>query len=149
MKSVTIGLLIFLLCGCGFQKPVVHDPILWSTREVTKAKVFEQLEAALRAEGLPISRADAAAGVIVTDSFDVLPEYCDCGKNLVGQEYPGERRGVMKITIRQGDSTTVKFDFTTRLQILGNNKILICDSHGVLEAKLLSSLRQESKGEPR
>jgi hypothetical protein len=149
MKSLTLALLIFLLCGCGFQKPAVHDPVLWSTREATKAKVFEQLEAALRAEGLPISRVDAAAGVIVTDSFDVLPEYCDCGKNLVGQEYPGERRGVMKITIRQGDSTTVKFDFTTRLLILANNKTLICDSHGVLEDKLLSTLRQKPEREPR
>ena len=131
-----------LLLGCGFRKPAAHEPVLWGTRAATKAEVFQRLEAAMKAEGLPIAKADRGSGTIVTDSFDVLPEYCDCGLNLLGEEYPGQRRGVMTVKVSQGDSTTVKFEFQTRLTILANQKILLCGSKGVLEQKLLGSLER-------
>ncbi|MFH2055584.1 MAG: hypothetical protein ABIJ61_06485 [bacterium] len=142
-------MLLLFVAGCTIQKPMAHDPVLWSSRELSQAEIFERLEQAVREEGLPIHKANAGDGLIVTDSFDVLTDYCDCGKNLLGADYVGERRGVLRITVKQGDSTTVKFDFTTRLKILANGKFLICDSFGVLEDKLLVQAGLKPKAKTR
>jgi hypothetical protein len=143
MRLPVVVLLLLCLAGCGFRQPLSHEPVIWSTQKAGKAEIVRQLEQAMIREGIPIQRADPAVGTIVSDSFDVLPEYCDCGKNLLGQDFPGERRGVMKVRVTANDSTKVKFDFTTKLKILANQKIVICPSYGVLEQKLIEQVRPE------
>lgn len=97
----------------------------------------------MEAEKIRIAIKDVGKGVIVTDSFNVLPEYCDCGKNFLGAEYPGQRRGVMRVNVSDGRKITVTFDFKTKLRITANNRLLVCTSHGVLENKLLTALEKE------
>ncbi len=104
---------------------------------------MDKLAGLLTTEKIGVASIDVRAGAIVTDSFDVLPEYCDCGKNLLGAEYPGQRRGVMRVNVSDGRKITVTIDFKTRLRIRANNRLLVCTSRGVLENKLLAALEKE------
>lgn len=148
MNVRLVALLILILAGgCGFQRPLEQNDIIWSSPDITRSQVFERLENAAREEGLPLRQVEPGRGLIVTDSFDVLTSYCDCGRNLLGSEYIGERRGVMKIRVTQGDSTTVRFEFITRLKITANGKFVICGSLGVLEERLLVAAGLKAKAE--
>lgn len=104
---------------------------------------MQKLETILSNEHIPVLRIDRQAGTILTDSFSILPEYCDCGKNFFGAEYPGTRRGQMAISVQDANRTTVKFKFGTLLNITANNKQVICTSFGILEDKILDQLDTE------
>ncbi len=144
MRLTMLVMITLLLVGCGFHKPATHEPVVYSYRSLSQEQAVTKLVAAMKAEGIPIKSDDPEKGLIVSDSFDVNEEWCDCGKNLLGEEYLGTRRGVMKVDVRRNRETTVTFDFKTRLTILANDKQLICGSLGVLEKEILSHLKSDA-----
>jgi hypothetical protein len=143
MRLTILVMITLLLLGCGYRKPATHEPVMHSYQNLSLEQAVTRLAAAMKAEGIPIKSEDPEKGRIVSDSFDVNEEWCDCGKNLLGEEYLGTRRGVMKVSVRRSRETTVTFDFKTRLTILANDKQLICGSLGVLEKKILSHVKTD------
>jgi hypothetical protein len=129
--------------GCAVRVPTMRPSVTHTYDLRERRQIFDGLAALLEADQIRIAFKDVGKGVIVTDSFDVLPEYCDCGKNLLGAEYPGRRRGVMRVNVSDGRNITVTIDLKTRLRIKANNKMLVCTSFGVLENKLLRALEKE------
>lgn len=89
---------------------------------------------------IPVLRSDLQHGTIVSDSFEVQPEYCDCGMNFFGAQYPGRRRGQMRIAISGDREISVKFEFATLLTIRANNRQVKCTSFGILEGEILTDL---------
>lgn len=132
-----------LFGGCAVPVQTTRPPVTHTYELRERRQIFDGFAALLTAERIRIATKDIGKGIIVTDSFDVLPEYCDCGKNLLGAEYPGERRGVMRVKVSGGRIITVTIDFKTRLRITANNKQLVCTSRGVLENKLLAALEKD------
>lgn len=143
MRLTMLVVIALLFVGCGYRKPATHESVMHSYQSLSREQAVTKLVAAMKAEGIPIKSEDPEKGRIVSDSFEVNEEWCDCGKNLLGEEYPGTRRGVMKVSVRRDRETTVTFDFKTRLTILANDKQFICGSLGVLEKKILSHLQKE------
>jgi hypothetical protein len=141
MRLTILVVITLLLVGCGYRKPATHEPVMHTYQNLSLEQAVTRVAAAMKAEGIPIKSEDPEKGRIVSDSFDVNEDWCDCGKNLLGEEYPGTRRGVMKVNFRRSRETTVTFDFKTRLTILANDKQLICGSLGVLENKILSHVK--------
>jgi hypothetical protein len=143
MRCFTLLLASLLLGGCAVRVPTMRPPVTRTYELRESRQIIDGLGALLTAERIVIATKSIGKGVIVTDSFDVLPEYCDCGKNFLGAEYPGQRRGVMRVNVSNGRQITVTFDFKTRLRITANNRLLVCTSRGVLENKLLAALEKE------
>jgi hypothetical protein len=143
MRCLALLLVSLLVAGCAVRVPTMRPPVTHTYELRERRQVIDGLVALLEAEKIRIAIKDVGKGVIVTDSFNVLPEYCDCGKNFLGAEYPGQRRGVMRVNVSDGRKITVTFDFKTKLRITANNRLLVCTSHGVLENKLLTALEKE------
>ncbi|TFH62174.1 MAG: hypothetical protein E4G91_07735 [Candidatus Zixiibacteriota bacterium] len=146
MRYVTLILSILTVVGCVVPVQTTRPPITHTYELRERRQIIDELSALLVAEQIGIATKDIGKGIIVTDSFDVLPEYCDCGKNLLGAEYPGQRRGVMRVNVSDGRMITVTIYFKTRLRITANNRLLLCTSRGVLENKLLTALEKELGG---
>ncbi len=108
--------------------------------QTSRGKLLDDLKSILDSAKIPLLRIDRTAGVIVSDSFEVRPEYCDCGKNFFGAEYPGTRRGQLVIEVSAQDDAVVSFRFWTLLNIKANNKQVHCTSFGILEAEIISQL---------
>lgn len=100
------------------------------------------LKKILESENIPISSTDLQRGTIVSDSFEVLPEYCDCGMNFFGAQYPGTRRGKMRILVSGSAATRIKFEFATLLTITANNRQVKCTSFGLLEERILTGVEK-------
>lgn len=143
MRSFALLLASLMFAGCAVPVQTVLPPVTHTIELRERRLVFEGFVALLAAERIGIATKDLGKGIIVTDSFDVLPEYCDCGKNLLGAEYPGERHGVARIKIGDGRTITVMIDLKTQLHITANNKHLVCASRRVFENKLLAALEKE------
>jgi hypothetical protein len=143
MRCLALLLVSLLLGGCAVRVPTMRPPVTRTYELRESRQIIDGLAALLTAERIGIASKNVGKGVIVTDSFDVLPEYCDCGKNFLGAEYPGQRRGVMRVNVSDGRKITVTIDFKTRLRIRANNRLLVCTSRGVLENKLLAALEKE------
>ncbi len=143
MRYVVLILSVLMVGGCAVQVQTMRPPVTRTYELRERRQIFDGLAALLVAERIGIATKDVGKGIIVTDSFDVLPEYCDCGKNLLGAEYPGQRRGVMSLKVSDGRKITITIDFKTRLRIRTNNRRLVCTSRGVLENKLLAALEKE------
>lgn len=143
MRWVCVSLLMLTLIACTVRKPTSREPVMAAYSQVETAQIMSALESSLKEEHIPIHKFDRTGGIIVTDSFAVLPEDCDCGKNFFGAEYPGTRRGQMTITIQGGTQKTVKFKFGTLLNITANGKQIRCTSFGTLEEKILKLLEAE------
>jgi hypothetical protein len=143
MRCFALLLASLLLGGCAVRVPTMRPPVTRTYELRESRQIIDGLAALLTAERIGIATKNISKGVIVTDSFDVLSEYCDCGKNFLGAEYPGQRRGVMRINVSDGRKITVTIDFKTRLLIKTNNKMMVCTSYGVLENKLLTALEKE------
>ena len=143
MRCFAILLASLLLGGCAVRVPTMRPPVTRTYELRESRQIIDGLAALLTTERIVIVTKNIGKGVIVTDSFDVLPEYCDCGKNFLGAEYPGQRRGVMRVNVSNGRQITVTFDFKTRLRITANNRLLVCTSRGVLENKLLAALEKD------
>lgn len=143
MRYVALISGVFIVAGCAVQAPIVRPPVTRTYELRERQQIINGFAALLATERIGIANKDIGNGIIVTDSFDVLPSYCDCGKNLLGAEYPGERRGVMRVKVSAGWKITVAIDLKTRLRITANKKELICTSRGVLENKLLAALEKE------
>jgi hypothetical protein len=114
-----------------------------SYHNVERKSLMDRMVRILANEKISIKSEDLRNGLISTDSFDVTPDLCDCGKNILGAEYPGQRRGVIFIKINDRKETVVTVDLKTRLRIRANNKIVLCASRGVFEEKLLTALEKE------
>ncbi len=121
----------------------MRPPIIRSYDHGERRSVINRLEKILAAEQIGIKSENRQNGLIVTDSLDLTPELCDCGKNMIGAEYPGHRRGVLTIKVSAGTKPVVSMDLKARLRISANNIIVQCASRGVLEEKLLTALEQE------
>jgi len=143
MRCFALLLASLLFGGCAVRVPTMRPPITRTYELRERRQIIDGLAAQLEAEQIRIAIKDVGKGIIVTDSFDVLPEYCDCGKNLLGAEYPGQRRGVMRVNVSDGRKITISIDFRTRLRIKANNRLLVCTSRGVLENKLLAALEKD------
>ena len=143
MQSFVLLLAMLVFAGCAVPVQTTRPPVTHTYELRERLKIIDGLAALLTAEKIGIAVKDISKGIIVTDSFDVLPGYCDCGKNLLGAEYPGVRRGVMRAKVGEGRTITVTIDFKTRLFITANNKQLVCTSRGVLENKLLAALEKD------
>lgn len=137
MRSAVVIAAALLLASCGYRKPVEHEQVMATYQSLSRQAAVTRLTEAMVAEGIPIRSANVDRGAIISDSFEVAVDYCDCGKNLLGSDYVGTRRGVMKVNVRQNHGTTVTFEFDTELTIRANGKRLICPSLGVLERKIL------------
>ncbi len=146
MRYVALILSVLMVGGCAVRVPTMHPPVTHTYEFRERRQVIDGLVALLEAEKISIAIRDVGKGIIVTDSFDVLPEYCDCGKNFLGAEYPGQRRGVMRVNISDGRKIMVTIDFKTKLLITANKRLLVCTSRGVLENKLLTALEKELGG---
>lgn len=140
MRWVCVSLLLLLVLGCTVRKPLTRDPVMATYRQTSQAKLIDALKSILDSAKIPLLRTDYAAGKIVSDSFEVLPEYCDCGKNFFGAEYPGTRRGQMVIEVSAQRDAAVSFRLGTLLNIKANNKQVHCTSFGILEEKIISQL---------
>ena len=143
MRCLALLLMSLLLGGCAVRAPIVRPPVTHTYELRERRQIIEGFAEQLTAEGIKITTKDIGKGIIVTDSFDVTPEYCDCGKNLLGAEYPGQRRGIMRVNVSNGRKITITIDFKTRLRITANNKTVVCTSYGILENKLLTNLGKE------
>jgi len=142
MRWIMASLLIVLASACTVRKPMERAPILAVYPHTSAAQVVGVLKSILAEEQIPVSARPTDGATIVTDSFEVLPEYCDCGKNFFGAEYPGIRRGQMKFTVTDGGTARVKIEFATLLTVTANNKQVHCTSFGILEDKLLKRLEE-------
>lgn len=118
----------------------MREPIVAEYRLDNRGKVVAAMAHILETEKIPIARTDISGGIIVTDSFEVEPEYCDCGMNFFGAQYPGTRRGKMRIVVSGNAETRIKFEFGTLLAITANKRQVKCTSFGVLEERLLTQL---------
>jgi hypothetical protein len=136
--------MVLLLLSCGYRKPAENEPVMRTYQSLGRVEVTRILAEAMTVEGIPVKTRDVDQGVIVSDSFDVGTEYADCGKNLLGAEYPGSRTGVLRIRIKSNGGTQITFDFETRLEIAANDMTVICGSYGILEEKLLAYLERNS-----
>jgi hypothetical protein len=146
MRYVALILSVLMVGGCAVRVPTMRPPVTRTYELRERRQVIDGLAALLEAEQIRIAIKDVGKGVIVTDSFDVLPEYCDCGRNMLGAEYPGQRRGVMRLNVSDGRKITVMIDFKTKLRITANKRLLVCTSQGVLENRLLTALEKELGG---
>ncbi len=135
-----LAAVVVVVISCTVRKPLERGSIVAQFAHLPKPQLLEALTGALRAEGISVVRTDVGKGTIVTDSFEVDPQDCDCGMNFFGAEYPGSRRGQMRIDVTTGRDVTVKFDFHTLLTITANNKQVRCTSFGRLEERLLKSV---------
>lgn len=139
-RFVGLALLAVFTVTCMTKEPLRRDPVLRTYQDTERREVFGRLLQALEDRKIPIKVRNEVTGVIETDSFDVLPHYCDCGKNFLGGDYPGIRRGVLRVSLSGVRPTTVKFRFETLLTITINNKHVLCSSFNVLEKEILESV---------
>ena len=135
-------ILIAMAVSCTTRRPTMREPIVAEFQRSNRAEVMETLKRILESEKIPISGTDLQRGTIVSDSFEVLPEYCDCGMNFFGAQYPGTRRGKMRILVSGSAETKVKFEFATLLTITANNRQVKCTSFGLLEERILTELEK-------
>ena len=143
MRTISVVLITGLLCfSCTVRKPVMHEQVTAEYRSLERTRVADALKQVLKARKIPIARVDLSKGLIVTDSFEAAPEYCDCGLNFFGAQYPGTRRGQLRIQMSGTGETNLKFEFGALLMITANNKRVKCTSFGRLEAEILAELDQ-------
>jgi hypothetical protein len=143
MRTLSLTLVLLAITGCASRGPISRPPVTRTVDVQERHRVTEKLAELLTAEKIGIASRDAAKGLIVTDSFDVPVEYCDCGKNLLGAEYPGKRRGMMRLEISGGKGTAITIHFRPLLRITANDMLVQCSSSGLLEEKLLTALERE------
>lgn len=132
-----------LILSCAVAQPTQHDPVIARLPNTNVHAVMAALEHVMALDSIPIHSRDFDEGLITTDSFEVKPEYADCGLNLFGSEYPGTRRGQMRITIKGSGTVQISFRFATLLTILTNNKQVVCTSFGTLENRILEQLEKQ------
>lgn len=120
----------------------MREPVVAEFRHSDRAEVMETLTKILEDEQISINRKDLQKGTIESDSFEVLPEYCDCGMNFFGAQYPGTRRGKMRILLSGNTDTKIKFEFGTLLNITANGRRVKCTSFGLLEEKILTEMEK-------
>ncbi len=135
-------ILVALAVSCTTRRPTMREPIVAEFRQSNRAEVMAALKKILESENIPISSTDLQRGTIVSDSFEVLPEYCDCGMNFFGAQYPGTRRGKMRILVSGSAATRIKFEFATLLTITANNRQVKCTSFGLLEERILTGVEK-------
>ena len=140
MRQLCLIGMILLIAGCTVRKPTERSAVARTYDIVERNELIEELTRIMNEEGIQVKSQNIREGTIVSDSFDVLPEFCDCGRNFFGAEYPGQRRGVMKVKISGTRAFKLTFDFHTKLVITANNKQVLCTSFGILEEKLLNAL---------
>ena len=131
---------LLLVLGCTTRRPVPHESIQGVYEHASRHEALVALKNILIQDSIPIRSFDLKSGTIVSDSFEAAPRYCDCGRNFFGAEYPGTRRGVMRIKASGGQDFRVKFEFSTLLTITANNKQVHCTSFGILEGEILAAL---------
>ena len=140
VRWLVVALLGLAVLSCAVRKPTQRESVVAEYQHSKRAEVLSALSKILADRKIPIAKTDATHGSIVTDSFEVIPEYCDCGMNFFGAQYPGTRRGQMRITIRGEGEVTIKFEFETLLTIRTNNRKVKCTSFGILENEILKQL---------
>lgn len=143
MRLILLALMLSAVVGCATQTPTMRPPVTRTLGIAERAQVVEVVCELLEAEKIGIAAKNIGRGIVVTDSFDLPAEYCDCGKNLLGAEYPGKRRGVMRWEISGNRSITITVRFHPQLRISTNNILVKCSSTGVLEDKLLTALEKK------
>ena len=126
--------------SCTVRRPMAHEPVTADYRHTERGQMGETLKQVLDARRIPIARMELSKGLIVTDSFEAAPEYCDCGMNFFGAQYPGTRRGQLRIQMSGTGETNLKFEFSALLTITANNRKVKCTSFGKLEAEILAEL---------
>jgi len=141
-RWVVLVILISVAVSCTVRKPTLREPVVAEFQHGNRPEVMETLTKILDAEQIPISRTDLQKGTIESDSFEVLPEYCDCGMNFFGAQYPGTRRGKMRILLSGSAETKIKFEFATLLNITANGRKVKCTSFGLLEDKIITELEK-------
>ncbi len=141
-RWLILVILIAAAVSCTTRRPTIREPIVAEFQRSNRAEVMETLKKILESEKIPISSTDLQKGTIVSDSFEVLPEYCDCGMNFFGAQYPGTRRGKMRILVSGSAETKIKFEFATLLTITANNRQVNCTSFGLLEERILTELEK-------
>lgn len=140
VRWLVVALLGLAVLSCAVRKPTQRESVVAEYQHSKRAEVMAALVKILSDRKIPIARTNVTHGSIVTDSFEVIPEYCDCGMNFFGAQYPGTRRGQMRITIRGEGEVTIKFEFETLLTIRTNNRKVTCTSFGILENEILQQL---------
>lgn len=141
-RWLILVLLIAAVVSCTTRRPTMREQVAAEYQRGSRAEVMETLKQILESEKIPIAAIDRQRGTIVSDSFEVLPEYCDCGMNFFGAQYPGTRRGKMRILVSGNVETRIKFEFATLLTIIANNRQVNCTSFGLLEERILSELEK-------
>jgi hypothetical protein len=141
-RWVILVILMTTAISCTTRRPTLREPVVAEFQRSNRSEVMETLTKILEAEQIPISRTNLQKGTIETDSFEVLPEYCDCGMNFFGAQYPGTRRGKMRILVSGSADTNIKFEFATLLNITANNRRVKCTSFGLLEEKILTEMEK-------
>ncbi len=141
-RWLVLIILIAAAVSCTTRRPTMREPIVTEFHRSDRAAVMETLTKILESQKIPVSRSDLQKGTIVTDSFDVIPEDCDCGMNFFGAQYPGTRRGRMRILVSGSAETKIKFEFATLLTITANNRQVNCTSFGLLEERILTELEK-------
>jgi hypothetical protein len=141
MRTTLALLIVGLIClSCTVRKPLIHEPVTADYRHHERPQVAEALKQILQARKIPVARVDLSRGQIVTDSFEAAAVYCDCGMNFFGAQYPGTRRGQLRIQMSGTGETNLKFEFGALLTITANNKQVKCTSFGKLEAEIVAEL---------
>ena len=142
IRWLVVAILGLALLSCAVRRPTQRESVIAEYQHSKRAEVLSALSKILADRKIPLAKTDATHGSIVTDSFEVIPEYCDCGMNFFGVQYPGTRRGQMRITISGAREITIKFEFGTLLTIRANNRQVKCTSFGILENEILQQLDQ-------
>ena len=140
IRWLVVAILGLAVLSCAVRKPTQRESVIAEYQHSRRAEVMTALGKILADRKIHIARTDATHGSIVTDSFEVIPEYCDCGMNFFGAQYPGTRRGQMRITISGEREVAIKFEFGTLLTIRTNNRKVKCTSFGILENEILQQL---------
>ncbi len=142
IRWVIYVMLMAAVTSCTTHRPTMREPIVAEFQRSNRAEVMETLTKILESEKIPIARSDLQRGTITSDSFEVLPEDCDCGMNFFGAQYPGTRRGKMRILVSGVAETRIKFEFAALLTITANNRQVNCTSFGLLEERILAELEK-------
>ncbi|MGB5107857.1 MAG: hypothetical protein WBP42_14215 [Candidatus Zixiibacteriota bacterium] len=142
MRWLPVVILTLAVFSCAVRKPVVHDPVIARYQFNNRSEIIAAVSKVLAERKIPIARRDLQRGIIVTDSFEVIPEQCDCGVNFFGAEYLGTRRGRMDIVVSGESEIDIEFKFGTLLTIKANNQQVKCTSSGILEEEILKQLEK-------
>lgn len=141
-RYLILVVLAMTVLSCTIRKPTMRAAVAAEYQRSDRAEIMENLQKILETENIPVVRNDRQSGVIASDSFEVAPADCDCGMNFFGAEYPGTRRGKLRIVVSGSAPTQIKFEFAALLTITANQRQVKCTSFGLLEERILTELEK-------